>query len=34
MVLYVFTGVFFLFAFDTFVQLGKGMRPIKKSRKA
>ena len=33
MVLYVFTGVFFLFAFDTFVQLGKGMRPMKKSRK-
>ena len=33
MVLYVFTGVFFLFAFDTFVQLGKNMRPIKKSRK-
>lgn len=30
MVLYVFTGVFFLFAFDTFVQLGKGMRPTKK----
>lgn len=30
MVLYVFTGVFFLFAFDTFVQLGKGMRPMKK----
>jgi len=34
MVLYIFTGVFFLFTFDTFVQLGKGMRPIKKSRKA
>lgn len=33
MVLYVFTGVFFLFTFDTFVQLGKGMRPMKKSRK-
>jgi hypothetical protein len=33
MVLYVFTGVFFLFTFDTFVQLGKGMRPIKKGRK-
>lgn len=30
MVLYVFTGVFFLFAFDTFVQLGKSMRPTKK----
>ena len=34
MVLYIFTGVFFLFTFDTFVQLGKGMRPGKKSRKA
>ncbi len=34
MVLYIFTGVFFLFTFDTFVQLGKSMRPIKKSRKA
>ena len=35
MVLYVFTGVFFLFSFDTFVQLGKGMRPVKKGgRKA
>ena len=33
MVLYVFTGVFFLFTFDTFVQLGKGMRPMKKNRK-
>jgi hypothetical protein len=33
MVLYIFTGVFFLFTFDTFVQLGKGMRPGKKSRK-
>lgn len=33
MVLYIFTGVFFLFTFDTFVQLGKGMRPMKKSRK-
>ena len=32
MVLYIFTGVFFLFTFDTFVQLGKGMRPPKKSR--
>jgi len=30
MVLYIFTGVFFLFAFDTFVQLGKSMRPPKK----
>ena len=30
MVLYIFTGVFFLFTFDTFVQLGKGMRPGKK----
>jgi hypothetical protein len=29
MVLYVFTGVFFLFTFDTFVMLGKGMRKIK-----
>lgn len=26
MVLYVFTGVFFLFTFDTFVQIGKSMR--------
>lgn len=26
MALYVFTGVFFLFTFDTFVELGKGMR--------
>ena len=35
MVLYIFTGVFFLFTFDTFVQLGKGMRPPKKGgRKA
>ena len=33
MVLYIFTGVFFLFAFDTFVQLGKGMRPAKGGRK-
>jgi hypothetical protein len=32
MVLYIFTGVFFLFTFDTFVQLGKGMRPMKKTR--
>lgn len=30
MVLYIFTGIFFLFTFDTFVQLGKGMRPMKK----
>ena len=29
MVLYVFTGVFFLFTFDTFVQLGKTMRKVK-----
>lgn len=29
MLLYVFTGVFFLFTFDTFVQLGKTMRKIK-----
>jgi hypothetical protein len=29
LVLYVFTGIFFLFTFDTFVQLGKGMRPMK-----
>ena len=29
MVLYVFTGVFFLFTFDTFVMLGKGMRKVK-----
>jgi hypothetical protein len=27
MVLYIVTGIFFLFTFDTFVQLGKGMRP-------
>lgn len=26
MVLYIFTGVFFLFTFDTFVMLGKAMR--------
>ena len=26
MVLYIFTGVFFLFTFDTFVMLGKSMR--------
>jgi hypothetical protein len=30
MLLYVFTGVFFLFTLDTFVALGKGMRPTKK----
>lgn len=29
MILYVFTGVFFLFTFDTFVMLGKGMRKVK-----
>lgn len=29
MMLYVFTGVVFLFTFDTFVTLGKGMRKIK-----
>lgn len=29
MLLYVFTGVFFLFTFDTFVQLGKTMRKAK-----
>lgn len=29
MVLYVFTGVFFLFTFDTFVQLGKSMRKVR-----
>ena len=29
MVLYVFTGVFFLFTLDTFVMLGKGMRKVK-----
>lgn len=29
MVLYVFTGVFFLFTFDTFVQLGKSMRRVR-----
>ena len=29
MMLYVFTGVFFLFTFDTFVMLGKGMRKVK-----
>lgn len=26
MLLYIFTGVFFLFTFDTFVMMGKGMR--------
>lgn len=34
MVLYIFTGVFFLFTFDTFVQLGKGMRPAKGGRRS
>lgn len=29
MVLYIFTGVFFLFTFDTFVQIGKTMRKMK-----
>jgi hypothetical protein len=29
MVLYVFTGVFFLFTLDTFVMLGKSMRKVK-----
>jgi hypothetical protein len=29
MLLYVFTGVFFLFTLDTFVQLGKTMRKVK-----
>jgi hypothetical protein len=29
MVLYIFTGVFFLFTFDTFVLLGKSMRKVK-----
>ena len=29
MMLYVFTGVFFLFTFDTFVLLGRSMRPRK-----
>lgn len=29
MVLYIFTGVFFLFTFDTFVTLGKTMRKVK-----
>ena len=33
MVLYIFTGVFFLFTFDTFVQLGKSMRPPRVGRK-
>jgi hypothetical protein len=32
MVLYIFTGVFFLFTFDTFVQLGKSMRPPRLGR--
>lgn len=31
LVLYVFTGVFFLFTLDTFVLLGKTMRKVKKS---
>ena len=29
MLLYIFTGVVFLFTFDTFVQLGKTMRKVK-----
>lgn len=29
MILYVFTGVFFLFTLDTFVMLGKSMRKVK-----
>ncbi len=29
MLLYIFTGVFFLFTFDTFVQLGKSMRKVR-----
>jgi hypothetical protein len=33
MILYIFTGVFFLFTFDTFVQLGKSMRPPRVGRK-
>lgn len=33
MVLYIFTGIFFLFVFDTFVSLGKSMRPTKKGGK-
>jgi hypothetical protein len=33
MVLYIFTGVFFLFTFDTFVQLGKSLRPPRVGRK-
>lgn len=33
MVLYIFTGIFFLFVFDTFVSLGKSMRPMKKGGK-
>lgn len=32
MILYIFTGVFFLFTFDTFVQLGKSMRPPRVGR--
>ena len=31
MVLYVFTGVFFLFTLDSFVQLGKGMRKAQRT---
>jgi len=31
MVLYVFTGVFFLFTFDTFVLLGKTMRKVQRT---
>ena len=31
MILYVFTGVFFLFTFDTFVMMGKGMRKVQRT---
>jgi hypothetical protein len=31
MILYVFTGVFFLFTLDTFVMLGKSMRKIQRT---
>jgi hypothetical protein len=31
MMLYVFTGVFFLFTFDTFVMLGKTMRKVQRT---
>lgn len=31
MVLYVFTGVFFLFTFDTFVLMGKTMRKVQRT---